>query len=61
MEYDQYRHVLPFDMLLVTIHVHLDSFFIVTSPISNEDGLSVNKEKARGKQWWALQQPPYCE
>jgi hypothetical protein len=40
MQHDQYRPALPFDMLLVTIHVVLVSFSFVTSQITN-DGLSV--------------------
>jgi hypothetical protein len=61
MEYDQYhRPGLLFKNKLALIHVVLHSFVIVTSPTSN-DGLSVNQEQARGKQRWALQQPPYCE
>jgi hypothetical protein len=60
MEYDQYRPALPFKSKLALIHVDLDSFLIVSSPILN-DGLCVNWEQARGKQWWALQQPPFCE
>jgi hypothetical protein len=53
MEYDQYRPVLPFDMLHVTIHVALDSSLIVTSGFRN-DGLCVNLEQAREKQWLTL-------
>jgi hypothetical protein len=40
MEYDQYRPVLPFHILLVTIHVFLHSFLFVTSAMTN-DGPSV--------------------
>jgi hypothetical protein len=59
--YDQYRPALLFKNKLALIHVVLDSFVIVTSLISN-DGLSVNQEQERGKQWWALvQQLPYCK
>jgi hypothetical protein len=53
MEYDQYRPVLPFYILLVTIHVFLESFF-VTSRMTN-DSHHVNYEQARGTQWWASQ------
>jgi hypothetical protein len=58
MEYDQYRPVLPFDMLQVTIHVAPDSSLIVTSGFRN-DGRCVNSEQAREKQWLTLQQPPF--
>jgi hypothetical protein len=58
MEYDQYRPVLPYDMLQVTIHVALHSSLIVTSGFRN-DGLYVNSEQAREKQWLTLQQPPF--
>jgi hypothetical protein len=40
-------------MLLVTINVDLDSFLIITSPITN-DGLCVNWEQARGKEWLVI-------
>ena len=60
MEYDQYRPALLSKNKLALIHVVLDSFAIVTSPISN-DGLCVNWEQARGKKWWGLQQLLYCE
>jgi hypothetical protein len=60
MEYAQYPPASPFDMMLVTIHVLHHSAIFFTSPMTN-DGLSVNKEQARGKQWWALQQLPFCE
>jgi hypothetical protein len=41
MEYDQYSPALPFDMLLVTIHVLFHSFSLLTSLMAN-GGLSVN-------------------
>jgi hypothetical protein len=40
-EYDQYRPALPFDMLLVIIHLLLYSFLFFMSPKTN-DGVSVN-------------------
>jgi hypothetical protein len=60
MEYDPYRHVLPYDMLLVTMHVLLYSSLIFTSPMTN-DGLSVNWEQARRKEWLAFHQQLFCE
>jgi hypothetical protein len=60
VKYVQYRPDLPFDMLMVTIHVLHDSFLFVTSPIT-DDGLCVNWEQATGKEWMALQQVPVCE
>jgi hypothetical protein len=42
MEYDQYRLVWPFDIMLVTTHaLVLHSFWLHTSPVTN-NGLSVN-------------------
>jgi hypothetical protein len=41
LEYDQYRPALLFKNKLALIHVLLDSFVFVTSPILN-DGLSLN-------------------
>jgi hypothetical protein len=36
IEYDQYRPALLFKNKLALIHVLLDSFVVVTSPISND-------------------------
>jgi hypothetical protein len=60
MEYDENRPGLLLKNKLALIHVVLHSLVIVASPTSN-DGLSVNREQARGKQRWALQQLHYCE
>jgi hypothetical protein len=67
MQYAQYPPASPFDMLLVTIyvlgtgnHICAWSFSFFTTPMTN-DGLSVNQEQAREKQWWGLQQLPFCE
>jgi hypothetical protein len=61
MQYDQYRPVLPFDILLVTIHVLLYSFLFVTSRKTNDGPSSVNWEQARKKQCLASKQLPFCE
>jgi hypothetical protein len=50
--------VIPFDILLVTINVLINSFSFFTSWITI-DGLSVNWEQARGKQWLAFHQPAF--
>jgi hypothetical protein len=57
---DQYRPVLPFYILLVTIHVLLDSFSFVTSRMTNNVH-RVNWEQPRGRQRWASQELSNCE
>jgi hypothetical protein len=55
MDYGQYRPALPFENMLVLIHVPLQSLWLGSSLQVANDGLWVKKEQATAKQWWALQ------